>query len=170
MKWNERKIWVLLLALAWAARLVYASVSDTAPYVITDPNNPGSPLHVLDTSGYIQNSGCRAMTPSVGWAFLNSAGVAKGGFSRNGSIYIPNTDNTSVTAIALLATTQETTVTFAVAEVDTSYRIIGTLEDTATTTATAWIKRRNVGTFVIGTINVNDATTSFVWEKVRTTQ
>lgn len=163
MKTFEKRAWVLLLlaiVMVWTA---YAM--EIGPFTVT--NSTGSPLHILDSSGYIQNSGAKCMTSTSTWVIKNYAGTSVGGFHYNGSL-LCSTDNVSSTDLAngTAGETNETTVTFATAEPDTNYKIIGVLEDTADTTARAWVARRNTGTFVIKSDNIN-STGYFTWHKVR---
>lgn len=164
MKTLEKRAWVilfgivLLIGVAWAA--------ETAPYIVW--NSTGSPLHILDTSGYIQNSGAKQMTSTSSWVVKNSAGTAVAGFAANGALLVTSTDNISATAlVAGAGETNEVTATFATAEADTNYRVLAVLEDTGTTTARAWVRRRNTTSVVFASDNAS-ATGYVTWAKFRT--
>lgn len=127
----------------------------------------GSTVDTIDSSGYIAGPGVKQTGASTSWVVKNSAGTTLSGFHYNGAL-LCSTDNTSKTDLAngTAGETNETTVTFAVAEPDANYNIIGTLEDSADTTARFQIARKNVGTFVIKSDNIN-ATGYVSWFKTR---
>lgn len=161
MKTLEKRAWVILFAAILMVGVAWAL--EIGPFIVSDTS--GSPLHILNTAGYIQNSGAKQMTSTSNWVIQNSAAAAKSGFHYNGAL-LAHTDNVSATAIA--AATAEVTATFAVAEPDTNYKIIGNMEDVTTgVTGTLVVKRRNVGTFVIGATNINSSTCYYTWTKVR---
>src|SRR5882672_160392 len=119
MRWNERGLWFLMLALVVAARMVYASVTDTAPYIIT--NTAGSPLHVLGTDGLIQNSGAKLMNATAKWTLQSATGATLYQISSNGQPTVNVTDNAGSFSVAQSSATQEVTLTYNTAEANTGY-------------------------------------------------
>jgi hypothetical protein len=164
MSWRERFAWVGFMALIFGGLALAAS--EPAPFVVMDSTGRYY-LHVLDTSGYLQNAGAKQRTPTTNWALKNSAGTSTAGWHYNGCLIVGVSDHVSRTPVA--NGTAEVTVTYATAEPDTNYYIVGGMEDaTADVTATMWVKRRAAGTFCIGSSNVNSGTAYYTWQKVRT--
>ena len=161
LSWRERFLWLCIIAsiitgTAWA-------INELAPFIVT--NSSGTPVHVLHTSGIIQNSGARIMNQTGLWSVQNSAVATIAGFHYGGAL-LYSTDNASTTAIA--NATAEVTATFAVSEPDTNYYIVGTQSDvSAGITSTIWAKRKAVGSVTFGASNVNSGTAYYTWIKLR---
>lgn len=166
MKTLQKRAWVLLIAAVLIVGVAWAM--EIAPVIVA--SSTGSPLHILDSSGYIQNAGAKQMTSTSNWVIKNSAGTTVAGFSPTGAPILASTDNISATALVdgTAGETNEVTATFATAEADTNYKVIACVEDTVDTTARIWVRRRNTTSVVFASDNVNATTAYVTWAKFRT--
>ena len=163
--WGSRILNVILISMLLAGGLW--AINEAAPFVVTKGTG-NYPVHILDDSGIIHNSGAQQMTPTARWSVRNSAGTTIAAFTPAGTIVASSTDNVSATALVDgTGETNEVTATFAVAEADTNYRVISTVEDTVDTTTRAYVRRRNT-TSVVFASDCANATGYVVWTKIRT--
>lgn len=164
IKTRERWFWVVLVCLL-ASGVVWANWA--GPFIVT--NSSGSPLHVLDTNGYIQNTGAKQMTSSSNWLVANSDGTAEAGFTPTGVLLSLN-DADSCGSLALDGT-GEVTQTFGVAEADTNYEIVGALySTTVSVTDAVCVKNKTTAAFSVTNGPQYPSTVAFKWVKIRTAQ
>ena len=163
MKITERRCWIFLALVVVAFGVVWAA--ETAPFIVT--GSTGVPVHVLHSSGYIQNAGARANAPKDNWHMQAADGTVKAGWNAQGAPILTDTDTVSST---LLDGTVEVTVTFGKAEYDTNYYIIGTLAGSSAAGQPVGVARKTTTGFTINN-RAGSLTTPFAytWFKIRTT-